>query len=50
MEKLKLKVYYPAAFVFLVVLVIAGSYFIFNAHLPPGDLDRKRPYYPEQLF
>ena len=38
MEKLKMKAYYPAILICLVILVIAGSYFVYTAYLPPEDL------------
>jgi hypothetical protein len=38
MEKLKMNAYYPAVLVCLVILVIAGWFFVYHAYLLPGDL------------
>jgi hypothetical protein len=38
MEKPKMNPYYPAALVCLVILLIAGSYVVYHAYLPQGNL------------
>lgn len=38
MKKLKMNAYYLVILVCLVILVIAGSFFVYNAYLPPEDL------------
>jgi predicted secreted protein len=43
MEKLKLKAYYLAVFVCLVILVIAGSYFVYYTYHPGEDLRQNVP-------
>ncbi|MFZ1127688.1 hypothetical protein [Methanoregula sp.] len=38
MEKLKINAYYLAVLVYLVILVIAGSYFVYNTYRPSENL------------
>ncbi|MFA4849859.1 MAG: hypothetical protein WC626_09050 [Methanoregula sp.] len=46
MEKLKMNHYYPVILICLVILVIAGSYFVYHAYLPPEDLHQNQPQDP----
>ncbi len=46
MEKLKMNAYYLAVLVCLVILVIAGSYFVYHAYLPPEDLRQNQQQDP----
>jgi hypothetical protein len=43
MEKLKMGVYYPAILICRGILVTTGSYFVYNAYLPPEKLNRDVP-------
>ena len=46
MEKLKINAYYLAVLVCLVILVIAGSYFVYHAYLPQEDLRQNQQQDP----
>jgi predicted secreted protein len=41
-KKIKKNPYYPMILICLVILVIAGSYFVYYAYLPPGDLHQNQ--------
>ncbi|MEI7857693.1 MAG: hypothetical protein WCH85_09340 [Methanomicrobiales archaeon] len=43
MRKLKMSASYQAVLVCLVILVVAGGYFVYNVYLPPGDLRQNQP-------
>jgi predicted secreted protein len=49
-KKIRLKPYYPAILICLVILVIAGSYFVYMKYLPSENLRQNQQQNPEHTI